>query len=136
METIELKVDAPMSSPRPRFRNAGKFVQTYMPKKYIDHKKDLQWQMPMLMIDEPIKLTIEFHFPLLKSWSKNKHVAMVGKYKRTKPDIDNLIKTVLDAANGHLWKDDNQIVEIRSFKKYAEQSKIIMHLDIEGDSYQ
>ncbi|WP_150860545.1 RusA family crossover junction endodeoxyribonuclease, partial [Streptococcus pneumoniae] len=28
--------------------------------------------------------------------------------KRTKPDIDNLIKTVLDAANDHLWKDDNQ----------------------------
>ncbi|MFP5162973.1 RusA family crossover junction endodeoxyribonuclease [Staphylococcus equorum] len=134
METIELKVDAPMSSPRPRFRNAGKFVQTYMPKKYTDHKKDLQWQMPMLMIDKPIKLIIEFHFPLLKSWSKKKHVAMVGQYKRTKPDIDNLIKTVLDAANGHLWNDDNQIVEITSFKKYAEESKIIMHLDIEGDS--
>lgn len=134
METIELKVDAPMSSPRPRFRNAGNFVQTYMPKKYTDHKKDLQWQMPMLMIDKPIKLTIEFHFPLLKSWSKKKHVAMVGQYKRTKPDIDNLIKTVLDAANGHLWNDDNQIVEITSFKKYAEEPKIIMHLDIEGDS--
>lgn len=134
METIELKVDAPMSSPRPRFRNAGKFVQTYMPKKYTDHKKDLQWQMPMLMIDKPIKLTIEFHFPLLKSWSKKKHVAMVGQYKQTKPDIDNLIKTVLDAANGHLWKDDNQIVEITSFKKYAEEPKIIMHIDIEGDS--
>lgn len=134
MEIIELKVDAPMSSPRPRFRNTGKFVQTYMPKKYTDHKKDLQWQMPMLMIDEPIKLTIEFHFPLLKSWSKKKHVAMVGQYKRTKPDIDNLIKTVLDAANGHLWNDDNQIVEITSFKKYAEEPKIIMHLDIEGDS--
>lgn len=134
METFELKVDAPMSSPRPRFRNAGKFVQTYMPKKYTDHKKDLQWQMPMLMIDKPIKLTIEFHFPLLKSWSKKKHVAMVGQYKRTKPDIDNLIKTVLDAANGHLWNDDNQIVEITSFKKYAEEPKIIMHLDIEGDS--
>ena len=134
METIELKVDAPMSSPRPRFRNAGKFVQTYMPKKYTDHKKDLQWQMPKLMIDKPIKLTIEFHFPLLKSWSNKKHVAMVGQYKRTKPDIDNLIKTVLDAANGHLWNDDNQIVEITSFKKYAEEAKVIMHLDIEGDT--
>lgn len=134
MEPIELKVDVPMSSPRPRFRNAGKFVQTYMPKTYTDHKQSLRWQMPMLMIDEPIKLTIEFYFPLLKSWSKKKHIAMVGQYKRTKPDIDNLIKTVLDAANGHLWNDDNQIVEIRSFKKYAEEPKIIMHIEIEGDS--
>ncbi|SUM32095.1 putative holliday junction resolvase, phage associated [Staphylococcus gallinarum] len=58
---------------------------------------------------------------------------MIGQYKRTKPDIDNLIKTVLDAANGHLWKDDNQIVEIQSFKKYADEPKIVIYLDIEGD---
>lgn len=48
---------------------------------------------------------------------------MVGQYKRTKPDIDNLIKTVLDAANGHLWNDDNQIVEIRSFKNMQKNQK-------------
>ncbi|PTI48427.1 RusA family crossover junction endodeoxyribonuclease [Staphylococcus succinus] len=142
MEHIEIKFndrkgyEAPMGSPRPRFRSVGKYVHTYMPDKYMNHKDFIKEQLPKLMIDEPIKLTIEFHFPLLKSWSKKKHVAMVGKYKRTKPDIDNLIKTVLDAANGHLWNDDNQIVEIRSFKKYAEEPKIIMHLDIEGDSYQ
>ena len=89
--------------------------------------------MPYMMIDKPIRLTIEFHFPLLKSWSKKKHVAMVGQYKRTKPDIDNLIKTVLDAANGHVWQDDNQIVEIRSFKKYAETPKVIMELEYWSD---
>ncbi|GEQ04541.1 RusA family crossover junction endodeoxyribonuclease [Staphylococcus gallinarum] len=133
MEKIELKVDVPVSSPRPRFRNTGKFVQTYMPQSYMAHKENLRWQMPMLMIDKPIKLIIEFYFPLLKSWSKKKRVAMIGQYKRTKPDIDNLIKTVLDAANGHLWKDDNQIVEIQSFKKYADEPKIVIYLDIEGD---
>ncbi|MEM5397319.1 RusA family crossover junction endodeoxyribonuclease [Staphylococcus gallinarum] len=133
MEKIELKVDVPVSSPRPRFRNTGKFVQTYMPQSYMTHKENLRWQMPMLMIDKPIKLIIEFYFPLLKSWSKKKRVAMIGQYKRTKPDIDNLIKTVLDAANGHLWKDDNQIVEIQSFKKYADEPKIVIYLDIEGD---
>ncbi|MCP6640386.1 RusA family crossover junction endodeoxyribonuclease [Klebsiella pneumoniae] len=37
-----------------------------------------------------------------------------------------MIKTVLDAANKHLWKDDNQIVEVRSFKKYADEPKIVM----------
>ena len=131
METIELKVESPMGSPRPRFRNAGKFVQTYMPTNYTNHKKSLKAQMPKLMLTDPIKITIEFYFPMLKSWSKKKHVAMVGQYKQTKPDIDNLIKTVLDAANGHVWHDDNQIVEITSFKKYAETPKIVMH--IEGD---
>ncbi|MRF37158.1 RusA family crossover junction endodeoxyribonuclease [Staphylococcus sp. KY49P] len=130
MKRIELTVDAPMASPRPRFRNTGKYVQTYMPAKYTNHKKNIQAQMPNLMIDAPIKLTIEFHFPLLKSWSKKKHVAMIGQYKVTKPDIDNLIKTVLDAANKHVWQDDNQIVEIASFKKYAETPKVVMDIEV------
>lgn len=59
---------------------------------------------------------------------KQKLIA-IGQYKRTKPDIDNLIKTVLDAANDHLWKDDNQIVEIHSFKQYAEEPKIILEVE-------
>ncbi|MFQ3853375.1 RusA family crossover junction endodeoxyribonuclease [Staphylococcus sp. 2S1] len=130
MEHIEITVDAPMASPRPRFRNNGKYVQTYMPSKYTNHKKNIQAQMPNLMIDTPIKLTIEFHFPLLKSWSKKKHVAMIGQYKVTKPDIDNLIKTVLDATNKHVWQDDNQIVEIASFKKYAETPKVVMDIEV------
>lgn len=133
MEKIELKVEEPLSSPRPRFRNNGKFVQTYMPNSYIQHKENLRWQMPMLMIDNPIKLIIAFYFPLLKSWSKKKRLEMIGQYKKTKPDIDNLIKTVLDAGNNHLWLDDNQIVEIKSFKKYDEEAKIVIYLDIEDD---
>ena len=35
---------------------------------------------------------------------EEKKSEMVGQYKVTKPDIDNLIKTVLDACNGHVWK--------------------------------
>ena len=30
--------------------------------------------------------------------------------------------------NDHLWKDDNQIVEIHSFKQYAEEPKIILEV--------
>ncbi|HDG6220165.1 TPA: RusA family crossover junction endodeoxyribonuclease, partial [Staphylococcus aureus] len=47
----------------------------------------------------------------------------------TKPDIDNLIKTVLDACNGHVWKDDNQITEITSSKRYGLEPKIIMRVE-------
>lgn len=54
---------------------------------------------------------------------------MVGKYKRTKPDVDNLMKTVLDAGNKHLWKDDNQIVDARTLKQYGDEAKIIMEIE-------
>ncbi|RIL90966.1 RusA family crossover junction endodeoxyribonuclease, partial [Staphylococcus equorum] len=81
-----------------------------------------------------LKLTIEFYFPPLKSWSKKLLSTMLGSYKRTKPDLDNLLKTVLDAGNEKLWKDDNQIVEIRTFKKYAETARTVLIInEIEGD---
>lgn len=127
---IEIKFNethkAPIGSPRPRFANRGKYVQTYMPATYTAHKAFIQRQMPKAMLESDLIVTIEFLFNPPQSWSNKKRLAMIGQYKRTKPDIDNLIKTVLDAANKHLWKDDNQIVEVRSFKKYADESKIVM----------
>ncbi|MGS4145689.1 RusA family crossover junction endodeoxyribonuclease, partial [Staphylococcus pseudintermedius] len=49
--------------------------------------------------------------------------------KNTKPDLDNLLKTVLDAGNGKLWNDDNQIVEIRTFKKRSETARTVLIIE-------
>lgn len=121
--------EAPIGSPRPRFRNTGRFVQTYMPASYTKHKDFIREQMPNVLLDGELKVTLSFYFEPPKSWSNRKKLLAIGQYKRTKPDIDNLIKTVLDAANDHLWKDDNQIVEIHSFKQYAEEPKIILEVE-------
>ncbi|MDU0476840.1 RusA family crossover junction endodeoxyribonuclease [Staphylococcus chromogenes] len=132
--TDKKNLDKPMGSPRPRFRRVGGFVQTYMPTTYSHHKKFIAEQMPILQSENQLKLTIEFYFPPLKSWSKKLLATMLGRYKRTKPDLDNLLKTVLDAGNEKLWKDDNQIVEIRTFKKYADVARTILIInEIEGD---
>ncbi|OHR53642.1 RusA family crossover junction endodeoxyribonuclease [Staphylococcus sp. HMSC061G12] len=130
---IEIKFNethkAPMASPRPRFANRGKYVQTYMPATYTAHKDFIQKQMPKLMLENSVIVTLKFIFTPPKSWSKKKRLAMVGKYKRTKPDVDNLMKTVLDAGNKHLWKDDGQIVDVRTLKQYGNEAKIIMELE-------
>lgn len=124
--TDKNNLDKPMGSPRPRFRRAGGFVQTYMPTTYSHHKKFIAEQMPNLQSENQLKLTIEFYFPPLKSWSKKLLSTMLGSYKRTKPDLDNLLKTVLDAGNEKLWKDDNQIVDIRTFKKYSDTARTVL----------
>ncbi|MBD3928529.1 MULTISPECIES: RusA family crossover junction endodeoxyribonuclease [Staphylococcus] len=121
--------EAPIGSPRPRFRNTGRYVQTYMPASYTKHKDFIREQMPNVLLNGNLKVTLSFYFKVPKSWSNRKKLLAIGQYKRTKPDIDNLIKTVLDAANDHLWKDDNQIVEIHSFKQYAEEPKIILEVE-------
>ena len=38
---------------------------------------------------------------------------------RIKPDIDNLLKFVMDAGNGVLWKDDSQIYKVDMEKVYS-----------------
>lgn len=121
--------EAPIGSPRPRFRNTGRFVQTYMPTSYTKHKDFIREQMPNALLDGELKVTLSFYFKPPKSWSKRKKLLAIGQYKRTKPDIDNLIKTVLDAANDKVWQDDKQIVEINSLKQYAEVPKIIMEVE-------
>lgn len=41
-----------------------------------------------------------------------------------KPDIDKLLRTVLDAlTNAGLWADDSQVVEVRSAKRYATDAR-------------
>jgi Holliday junction resolvase RusA-like endonuclease len=37
----------------------------------------------------------------------------------TKPDLDNQIKTVLDALEGLAYNNDSQVVDISAHKRYA-----------------
>ena len=52
---IEIKFNetynAPIGSPRPRFKKVGRYVQTYMPTSYTKHKTYIQEQIPKLLTD-------------------------------------------------------------------------------------
>ena len=50
-------------------------------------------------------------------------------YWPKKPDIDNLVKFVLDAANGVLFKDDSQVVRVLATKMYDDRG------DFEGRTH-
>lgn len=44
-------------------------------------------------------------------------VVFVTKAKATaRPDLDNLLKLVLDALNGIVWNDDSQVISIKTKK--------------------
>lgn len=42
-------------------------------------------------------LMVNFYLPMPKSWSKKKKEQMAGAMHQQKPDIDNLVKAVLDS---------------------------------------
>lgn len=50
-------------------------------------------------------------------------VPLPRRPKRGRPDIENLAKAVMDAANGVLWIDDSQVVRLSVEKLYAAQGE-------------
>ncbi|HPO91352.1 MAG TPA: RusA family crossover junction endodeoxyribonuclease [Victivallales bacterium] len=73
-------------------------------------------------IIDPVKLDLEFYFSVPKSFSKKKRELAIrgGILPAKRPDIDNLMKMVIDALQGRFFLDDSQIVSIMARKIYSE----------------
>ncbi|RAI79689.1 RusA family crossover junction endodeoxyribonuclease [Macrococcoides goetzii] len=121
--------EKPMPSPRPRARKVKNFIQIYMPSSYMKHKEFIKKQMPELKSDKKIKLTALFMMPIPKATPKYKVLELLGFAHTKKPDLDNLIKTFMDAANGHVWIDDGQVFELHTKKIYSDTPKIKIKLE-------
>jgi Holliday junction resolvase RusA-like endonuclease len=68
------------------------------------------------------KIYMEFHLPMPISWSKKKRVDLLGEPHFSKPDLDNMIKSVGDC----LKKDDQTIHEITAKKFWSEESILVL----------
>ena len=90
----------PVPAPRPRFAQRG----TYMPEPYTAYKEALAWMLKAEMgrrkpMYGAISITLDFY-----------------RKNHRRVDLDNLVKTVMDAGNGVGWLDDAQIVELHARK--------------------
>ena len=88
--------------------------------------------------DQAIEINIEFYFKPPKNTPKYKLREMLrGDIPRIKkPDLDNLIKLVIDAFNGVLYKDDNLIYKISAEKVYhIYEDKIVLSLSTREDNH-
>ena len=66
------------------------------------------------------ELFVEFYIPMPKSWSKKKKNEYVGKTHQQKPDIDNLLKGVMDA----IFKEDAHVHTVYGKKTWAKEPSI------------
>lgn len=73
---------------------------------------------PGQLLDGP--LVMEATFYLLRPKSKPKKV----KYPDTKPDLDNLVKSVKDALEGIIYTNDSRIVEEVVRKRYDDPPRV------------
>lgn len=74
-----------------------------------------------------IAITLEFGLSLPKSYTNKKKLFIkerLADAHTIKPDLDNLIKNVLDRGSGLLWADDKNIYSISATKKWCEKGYI------------
>ena len=46
-----------------------------------------------------------------------------------KPDVDNIAKSILDAMNNFVFKDDNQVSKISVEKRFALEEKAVIEVE-------
>jgi len=118
---FEIPIQA-VAKQRPRFSNG----KVYTPQKTRNFENDIIYfvsRESVVKINGPISARIEVFYQKPKSIPKR------VLWKVTKPDIDNLAKSVLDALNGICYHDDNQVSELYISKKYSDRSYILLTLE-------
>ena len=76
----------------------------------------------------PVSMSVAFVYPHLKSASKNAREGM--QYRTTKPDLDNLVKGLIDVmANLHFFEDgDAQVCDLRLSKMRGDTPGIAIRI--------
>ena len=124
--TIEFTVPGkPVPMARPRVTMHG----TYTPKRCRDYKTAVAIAAKAAMrgkepFEGAVHIILQFEFAIPKSWPKSKrlHGGLVGHTSR--PDWDNLAKSVTDACVGIVYKDDSQIIGASVEKHYGENEGV------------
>jgi len=87
---------------------------------------------PPIPAGVPIRLEIMAHFPVPASAPKAVRAAVYAGAAipmSVRPDIDNLVKTVLDALNGLAWADDGQVAQITA-RKFRTTGRARLHVSV------
>jgi Holliday junction resolvase RusA-like endonuclease len=66
----------------------------------------------------PVSITLAFYFEKPKSERKS------ALHKTTKPDVDKLLRAVLDALTGIAYQDDSQVSECRVAKVFGSPARL------------
>ena len=63
------------------------------------------------ILDEALSVELHFKLPKPKTVKRD--------FPNVEPDLDKLIRTVLDALTGVVFKNDSRVVHINAVKSYA-----------------
>ena len=112
---------APVALGRPRMSKWG----AYTPKKSVEYQRSMlkEIEIDHEPLTGPIKISMTFcHKRPARLNRKKDTVARIPKV--TKPDIDNMIKMLLDVlTKAQVWNDDNQVVCVTAEDWYCSKQE-------------
>lgn len=103
---------------KPRMTQRDKWKQRPVVVRYRAFCDELRLLMRGFHLSDAVSL--QFVLPMPVSWSKKKRAALNGQPHQQKPDVDNLVKSVLDA----LLADDSSIHTVHATKTWGEEGSI------------
>lgn len=103
--------------PQPKLRARLSKYGVYTPAKTVKYENEIKRMIKDRYKGPPLEgpLDVWCDFFMKKPKSSKNNLPVV------KPDLDNLIKAVTDAANKLVWKDDSQIVSMSAKKVYSDK---------------
>ncbi len=122
---IDLSIYIPgkaVAQGRPRFARRGNHVATYDAAPSRDYKSWVkhcalevmkQTGAQIIPRETPLKIILTVNVERPKSCPKSRTLPV------TKPDLDNVLKTIQDALEGIAYQADQQIVNISATKRYS-----------------
>ena len=121
---------SPCAKGRPRFYNGHAIT----PAKTVNYETLVKEMWYYTHKDKRLEgalcARVTAYFAIPKSASKAKKERMTTGATRPvkRPDIDNLIKSVLDALNEIAYKDDSQVVQLFAEKFYSDIPRVEIEL--------
>lgn len=120
---------------RPKFTMQGGFAKAYTPKKTSDYEKFIKHcyrsKYRNYISDKAVKVMTFIYVKPAKSLSKKKRAKLLNNefLPTKKPDVDNVQKCILDALNKVAFKDDVQVVDQVTMKRFGEENKVIVVIE-------
>ena len=119
----------PKSKGRPRFARG----RAYTPASTLQYER-LVAAAAREVIAQPIAVNVQVDiiavYRIPKSWPKAQQAAAArGDIMPTRPDIDNVIKIILDGMNGAAYLDDEQVHMVSAEKTYGDEPRVEIKLN-------
>ena len=135
-EVIFFVPGAAVGKGRPRVGRAGGHARLFTPQRTVAYEGMVALAAQTAMAGRPVldgavTVGLDIRCQIPASWSSKKRRAALDDeiQPTTRPDIDNVEKSIFDGLNGIVWRDDVQVVCVIKRKRYADRPGVLVQIE-------